>query len=186
MAPIVVSHMASLVDVEITKPIINVSMNFNHTCAVVDDLGTNKAYCWGENSQSQLGTGNTTDYGTASSTMASLPLVTLPDAVKSIHTYDQGSCFSLMNGAMHCTGINSNGQKGGSTLTTAINFGTGRSFKAAGRFSQTPCAILNDDSVVCWGYNLAGAAGQDMSYDVDHPTQRGDDFKIITKVSESW
>ena len=178
--------MANLIDVKLPHPIIDVSMNMDHTCAVIDDLGSHSAYCWGNNTDEQLGTGNTTSYGSASSPMANLSSVSLPGTVKTLHTYNQGSCFALIDGSVHCTGINIEGQKGGSTLSTAVNLGASQSFKSAGRFGKTPCGIRSDDTVVCWGYNSDGQAGQDMGYHVNEAGYMGDNFKVITNVSAAW
>lgn len=72
-------------------------------------------------------------------------------------------------GALSCWGQNDMGQLGiGNTTTpiytpTAVNLGTGISAKQVAIGIDHACAILNDNSVSCWGNNSAGQLGQPLS-----------------------
>jgi alpha-tubulin suppressor-like RCC1 family protein len=68
--------------------------------------------------------------------------------------------------ALACWGANDVGQLGiGSAVTstataTSVNLGTGKTAKQVAFGIDHACAILNDDSVSCWGSNIFGQIGQ--------------------------
>jgi cysteine-rich repeat protein len=82
------------------------------------------------------------------------------------------SCALFKHGRVKCWGDNVYGQLGlGNTLDTgdepdemgpnlpAIDLGTGKTAKAISAGGDHTCAILNDDSIKCWGHNLHGRLG---------------------------
>jgi len=143
-----------------------------HSCAVLDN-GVLK--CWGLNNHGQLGLGDTNDRGDAPGEMGdALPAVALGTDrhVKSMHLGPNHTCAILDNDTLKCWGINSLAQLGlgdsadrgdgpgemGDALP-AVSLGTGRyATKVSGGYYNT-CAILDDDTVKCWGDNTHGQLG---------------------------
>ena len=136
----------------------------NHSCLI--DVSTLK--CWGNNANSKLGNGNTTQYTFPQSITIS-SFTPLQVAAGSDFTCALGTVSS--NKEIRCAGNNSVGQLGRSTgatntYSTAINF-SGRTPVAVSvsKFGQFGCAILNDSGagtaghVHCWGGNTSGQLG---------------------------
>ena len=143
-----------------------------HTCARLSD-GTVK--CWGRNDHGQLGQGDTVSRGFDVGTMGDdLPPVDLGTGRTAIaiaagigHT-----CALLDDHTVKCWGNNLSGQLGqgdaadrgdspgelGDALA-AINLGTGRTATAIATGGYHSCAILDDASVKCWGYDNFGELG---------------------------
>jgi alpha-tubulin suppressor-like RCC1 family protein len=143
-----------------------------HTCALLDN-GTIK--CWGLNDSGTLGIGDTARRGDNANEMGdSLPAVNVGTGrtVQSIATGAFHTCVVLDSGAVKCWGNNANAQLGIGNSTDrganqiemgdnlpVVNLGTGRSAKsiAAGGFHT--CALLDNDTVKCWGNNTQGELG---------------------------
>ena len=134
----------------------------DHSCALHQD-GT--ISCWGSNDDGQLGNGESR-YGTISSVPVRVVGITDATAITAGNAY---SCALHQNGTISCWGANSfgrlgNGQSGrnaksavpvqvsGITDATAITAGSGHS-----------CALHQDGSVSCWGFNLFGGLGNGQS-----------------------
>lgn len=129
-----------------------------HSCAVLND-GNIK--CWGNNSNGQLGNGNTT---TQSSPVGPINLgAGLTASV--IGTGSYHTCAILNDGTVKCWGYNPYGQLGIGTQTSQaspagpINLGSGKTAVAIAAGVGHSCAILNDGTVKCWGYNAYGQVG---------------------------
>ena len=137
-----------------------VSAGNEHTCIILDN---STVKCWGENTDGQLGYGDTT-------------LRTAPDAnainlgtgltAKAIATGVSYTCALLSNNTVKCWGRNDDGQLGyGDTAirlsppATSVNLGTGRTAKAIATGGTTTCAILDNNTVKCWGYNGSAQLG---------------------------
>jgi alpha-tubulin suppressor-like RCC1 family protein len=143
-----------------------------HVCAILDN-GSVK--CWGRNSSGQLGLGDTVNRGRAANQMgdnlAAVSLGTGRTATQVV-TGEAFTCALLDNGSVKCWGNNQYGQLGQGSNTTrgdnagemgdslaAVSLGTGRTAiqLAAGRLSA--CALLDNATVKCWGYNGQGQLG---------------------------
>ena len=137
-----------------------VAAGHEHTCIILDN---STVKCWGENTDGQLGYGDTT-------------LRTAPDAnainlgtgltAKAIATGVSYTCALLSNNTVKCWGRNDDGQLGyGDTAirlsppATSVNLGTGRTAKAIATGGTTTCAILDNNTVKCWGYNGSAQLG---------------------------
>ena len=149
----------------------------HYTCAILDDESVK---CWGQNTDGQLGIGSTTNTNTPT-TINSLgsgrKAITLATAFNSI-------CALLDDGSVKCWGDDSQGQLGNggsnsdlnSPPASAINLGAGRTAKAitAGEFHF--CAILDDDSIKCWGDGANGKLGTGSTGDQNTPTSTSGSF----------
>jgi alpha-tubulin suppressor-like RCC1 family protein len=128
----------------------SVSLQWQHTCAILDD---DTVKCWGYGSNSQLGYGGTTAYLSPPSSTVNLGM-----GVTSISVGHYTSCAILTNGGVKCWGVNDKGQVGDGTTTTRlspvdVDLGTGFTAKMVSIGYNSACAVLNDDSIKCWGDN---------------------------------
>ena len=141
------------------------------TCAVLDN-GTVK--CWGWNNYGQLGLGDTVARGEQPGQMgdnlAIVDLGTGRTAQAIAHgggaSNDESTCALLDNGTIKCWGNNGYGQLGlgdtnnrgdqpgemGDNLP-AVDLGTGRTARAIAVNRFTTCALLDNGTVKCWGFN---------------------------------
>lgn len=132
----------------------------NFTCVILD---TNAVKCWGSNTQGQLGYGDTTQRNAP----AASPVDLGPGmAAKSIVAGQQHACVLLATGGVKCWGYNTYGQTGygGTSNYTAppaavVYLGVDRTAKRLAAGDHHTCAILDDDTVKCWGYNNGGQLG---------------------------
>ena len=144
----------------------------NHTCALLSD-GSVK--CWGMNNLGQLGLGDAASRGDATNEMGGkLPAVKLGagKTAKAITAGEGHTCALLSDGSVKCWGYNFYGQLGlgdttnrgtaanqmGDTLPT-VKLGTDKTAKAIAAGDSHTCALLNDDTVKCWGDNSYGRLG---------------------------
>ena len=83
----------------------------------------------------------------------------------SITAGDAHTCAVLDDGSLKCWGGNGNGQLGIGSNTNQntpqqVSLGTGRSAVSVSTGSSShTCAILDDGSLKCWGYNYSGQLG---------------------------
>jgi alpha-tubulin suppressor-like RCC1 family protein len=141
-----------------------------HTCAILDD-GALK--CWGSGADGQLGLGNKADRGDAAGEMGdALPAVALEGKAVAVAAGGFHTCAVVTGGHLKCWGHNDGAQQGngdttkrgddpgemGSALPT-VHVGAGRTVKAVTALYDHSCALLDDDSVKCWGRNEGGQLG---------------------------
>ncbi len=146
-----------------------VAAGAEHACA----LRGGAVKCWGYNVVGQLGLGDTSNRGDAAGEMGvDLPVVQLGGTATAITAGYVHTCALLDNDAVKCWGHNDNGQLGlgdtayrgdaagemGATLPT-VDLGPGHTAKAITAGYNHTCALLDDDTVKCWGYNLWGQLG---------------------------
>ncbi|WP_437809070.1 RCC1 domain-containing protein [Sorangium sp. So ce1078] len=143
-----------------------------HTCAILD---TNEVKCWGNNVHGQLGLGDIAARGDGANEMGNnLPVVNLGTGrtAKAIAAGGSHTCAILDTNEVKCWGNNASGQLGHGNTTVrgdgpnemgdnlpVVNLGTGRTAKAIDGGSSHTCAILDNDQLKCWGYNLHGELG---------------------------
>jgi len=141
-----------------------------HTCAILDDGSVS---CWGRNSEGQLGDGTTTNRTTPTQT-SSLGAGRTAVVISSGQSH---TCVILDDGTVSCWGYNDDGQHGDGTTTQrntptqTSSLGTGRTAVAISSGGQHTCAILDDASASCWGYNGFGQLGDGTTTDRSTPTQ---------------
>lgn len=127
-------------------------------CAILND---DSLKCWGSNALGELGVGDT-------STKNVPTAVNLGGSIKELIPGSNNFCAILTDGSVKCWGYNQYGELGNGSTTnkttpTSVNLGSGRtakklvmSKKATG---STTCAILDNDSLKCWGRNDYGQFG---------------------------
>ncbi len=149
----------------------DISAGAYYTCAVLD---TGKARCWGYNYYGNLGTGDTVNYGSdnAAASVANVPEISFAGrSIVKIQASGYHTCALLDNGTLRCWGYNYAGQLGyGDTVNrggapgqmstlTAVPLGTGRTVVSMGLGDSHTCAILDNNTLKCWGYNTWGNLG---------------------------
>ncbi|AKF85338.1 hypothetical protein MFUL124B02_11390 [Myxococcus fulvus 124B02] len=152
----------------------SVAVGSGHACAILDD---DSVKCWGTNGFGQLGLGNgeTVGRGYQPGQMGdALPTVALGAGrtAKALTTGADHTCAVLDDGSLKCWGDNQHGQLGlgdmknrgtqaremGDALL-AVDLGAGRTAKSVTADRSFTCAVLDDDSVKCWGDNVNGHLG---------------------------
>eukprot|EP00752_Nemacystus_decipiens_P013325 g11799.t1 len=150
----------------------SVAVGNRHACAVIAE---GRVKCWGNNDGGQLGYEDRNPRGSGLFPMGnSLPFVDLGTGQQAIavaaghfHT-----CALLYTGDVKCWGFGASGQLGQGTNSSigdaegtmgdnlpAINLGTGRTAVAISLGGAHTCAVLDDDTVKCWGGNDLGSLG---------------------------
>ena len=163
-----------------------------HACAILD---TNHVKCWGTNSRGELGAGDTSDRGDAANELGdNLPKVSLGTgrSARTISASVGHTCAILDDNSVKCWGVNYRGQLGlgdkdgrgvmagqmGDNLPR-VSLGTGRTAKALSAGDEHTCALLDDDSVKCWGANSLGQLGQGGGHRGGQPNEMGDNLPKV-------
>ncbi len=151
------------------RVVTKVSAGTSHTCAITD--GT--LYCWGLNSNGQLGLGNTTSYTSPQLVGGSLAGKRVTD----VSAGATGTC-AIANGQAYCWGLNTNQQVGDGTTTQqtsptqatgAAGVLTGKSITSISMGTSHACAVANAD-LYCWGNNANGRTGLNTTVGNANPT----------------
>ena len=166
------SSTASAVPVAVTtsgvlagKTMLTVSAAFYHTCAVASD---NKAYCWGEGIDGQMGNGSTNSVNN-NPVAVDTSGVLAGKTVLSISSGQFNSCVNTADGNAYCWGYNDAGQLGNGTFNSVVNPSpstvdrsgvmAGKTVKSLTVGIRHACAIASDDNAYCWGHNDFSSLG---------------------------
>jgi alpha-tubulin suppressor-like RCC1 family protein len=146
------------------RPLTSVTTGDNFTCGVT---AGGSAYCWGFNSNGQLGDGSTTDQ-------------TAPIAVTGGHIFtnvDGGglhACGVTTDGDVYCWGDNASGQLGDGTTvdrTAPVRVTSAFNFASVSASSSHTCAVTTGSGAFCWGANSDGQLGDGTFTDRHLPAQ---------------
>ena len=191
MTPSTVGLNATTINVGTNRTIQQMSIGAAHTCALLDD-GSVK--CWGLNNYGQLGLGHTTTVTTMGD---ALEAVNLGGSAVSISSGYYHTCAIMLNGDVKCWGYNNFAQLGvgnqnnigdsPNPVFTSVNLGTNKTAIQISAGVLFTCALLNDHTAKCWGYNSNKQLGQDIAnYTGDgtnmignKPNQLGDNLPAI-------
>jgi alpha-tubulin suppressor-like RCC1 family protein len=133
-----------------------------HSCVVV---GGGSLRCWGLGSSGQLGYGTTSNVGDDETPASVGPVSFGPGVtVKAIAAGQYHTCAILDDGSVRCWGYGGDGRLGyGNTNDVldpgsvgAVYLGPGRTATAISAGGADTCAILDNGSVLCWGYGGGG------------------------------
>ncbi len=154
----------------------------SHTCVVLYD---DTVKCWGKNLQGQLGLGDAEIHGDESSDMGDrLESVSFGGDIESLSIGTNTTCAIYSDSNLKCWGSNRYGQLGlGDTKDRGnlssetpdklptIDLGTNRTAKAVALGTFFTCALLDNDTVKCWGRNNGGQLGvgnlEELGDDID-------------------
>ncbi|WP_437648574.1 RCC1 domain-containing protein [Sorangium sp. So ce362] len=189
-----VAEMSSLdfINLGTNRTVKSASAGNSHVCAVLDD---DTLKCWGSNSSGQLGLDDTTNRGVSSSDMGNLLSTVYLGASRTARAVATGAnhtCVLLDNNTVKCWGENGSGQLGRDDTIDqgdqanemqnlqAVYLGANRTAKAISAGAEHSCALLDDDTVKCWGHNGYGQLGLESS------SNRGDaagEMAVLPAVS---
>jgi alpha-tubulin suppressor-like RCC1 family protein len=158
--------------VKLGRKVKSIEAGDRHVCAILDN---NTVKCWGRNNRGQLGLGDTENRGHELDELGSeLPAIDLGTGrkAKSVSAGSDYTCAVLDNGTMKCWGWNSSGILGyGDTANRgdnpeemgdylpAVAVGGSHRVLAASTGLGLTCALLDDYSLRCWGWNTFGEMG---------------------------
>lgn len=167
-----------------------VNANYPHVCAVLDDQ---TARCWGDSGFGQLGGTSLSDRGDNPGEMGdNLPAVSVGvgRSVTAVSAGNVYTCVVLDSGSVKCWGHNQFGRLGLGDTTTrgggetgagmgdslpVVSLGTGRTAHSVVAGYHSSCAVLDDTTIKCWGYNDSGQLGLgDTANRGDEPGEMGD------------
>jgi alpha-tubulin suppressor-like RCC1 family protein len=137
----------------------------SHTCAILND---GSVRCWGFGGDGRLGYGTTNNLGDRPATTPGKLLAVNLGAghtAKSITAGGSHTCAVLDDGSVRCWGFGGDGRLGLATTQNVtdpssvgpIDLGAGRTARAVSAGEDHTCALLDDGSVLCWGFGGAGA-----------------------------
>ncbi len=150
-----------------------VAVGENHACAILDD-GGNHLQCWGYDGNGALGYGSGVNIMKPNNAYVNLGA---GHSAKQVSVKQYTTCVILDDDTVRCWGSGPNLGYGSSNdqkttpSATAVNLGAGRTAKYISVGYDHTCAILDNDSLKCWGSNSSGQIGtDDMSSQYSPPS----------------
>lgn len=126
-----------------------------HACAI-DSTANQYLWCWGENTDGQLGRGSVGGAFSTPDVAADLQSLR-PVAAAAGRAHTCGNKGDV-NG-IKCVGSNASGQLGGPGAVTKIDVLIGQAATAIAAGDDHGCALGADGSLFCWGANARGQVG---------------------------
>jgi alpha-tubulin suppressor-like RCC1 family protein len=124
-----------------------------HSCGI--EAGTNALYCWGSNTDGQLGDGTTTDHYAPN-------IVNAGTGYRSVAAGGRTTCAVTTAGQLQCWGYGLSGQIGDSTLvgkTSPTSIDGANAYTSVSVGLDHACAVRSSTALVCWGTNTYGQVG---------------------------
>jgi alpha-tubulin suppressor-like RCC1 family protein len=137
----------------------------NFTCA---QASTGAAYCWGSDSNGQLGNGTTT---TAQTTPVAVSQGAMPTGttLTGLGAGTADTCAVGSSGTAYCWGLNTNGQLGNNSTTQSTTAVAVTATSTAIPLNQNTdgtsfaCALDVTGTAYCWGLNTSGQLGNNST-----------------------
>jgi len=142
--------------VELPSSAAQVSCGFAHTCALLEN---GEAWCWGQNGEGELGLDDPFPGNTPENADALEPVRVGGSTYRSVGPGDGHTCLVRSDGAMFCTGRNSDAQLGTASsqvqVRTLLRLGADTDWVQVVSGQQYSCGLRSDRSLWCWGTNTS-------------------------------
>lgn len=150
----------------VSKPV-DVSSGLEHSCAIMDN---GMVKCWGRGFYGQIGNGRNLDYSVPTQVAG----ITLENPVTQIAVGNNFTCALLQDHTVKCWGKNEHGQLGDGTQHNAnlpvtvlgLNSDSVYAVQVTAGTAHS-CALMNNGSIKCWGWNFSKQLGQDTGLERD-------------------
>jgi alpha-tubulin suppressor-like RCC1 family protein len=133
-----------------------------HTCGVTS---SGEAYCWGQNTNGELGTGTTQN--------SDVPIAVIGGILfDAVDTGDEHTCGFTLDGDAYCWGRGQDGQLGTGDRANSnepVLVVGGLAFNAISAGGRFTCGVAGVDAY-CWGLNARGELGDGTSITRTEPT----------------
>ena len=148
-----------------------VSVGGNHYCSILELEEGSEIYCWGSNTNGQLG--NHSEYFPEEAVKVSKPEVLIWD---NIVTGESHSCASTFENSVYCWGMGSlgqigNGNLGDSIIPSKVNFEVNSEILVLEAGQNHNCVLFSSNIVECWGWNGWGQIGDGTFEDRASPSK---------------
>jgi alpha-tubulin suppressor-like RCC1 family protein len=145
-------------DISSVEGFVAISTGDNQTCAI-STVGD--SWCWGSNSDGQLGIGEISD----SSIPVATYLLSNWQKVIAVESGGSHSCTLTTQGNLVCWGLNDMGQVGdtGADTSSVPHYLEDTTFTKIATGIRNTCGVRNGGSIVCWGDNESGQSGNNST-----------------------
>jgi len=162
----------------------SVAVGGSHTCAALKYHAdfTAGLYCWGSNSNGQIGAALATTSSNTAIAVAAGSQGTTSNTTwfTQVVAGEKHSCALRNDGAVFCWGLNASGQLGDNTTTSTHTPVQVKGIAGAGTLSNVvslsagrnhTCALRSNHAVLCWGANESGQLGNDATTNNSSPVE---------------
>ena len=172
----------TVANIPLGRSAVSISTGAGHTCVIFDDSSLR---CWGDNAYGQLGDGTKIERTLPTTVNLGNGKMALSVSLGQTHT-----CAILDDYSVKCWGGNSNGQLGDGTSSdrtnpVLISLGDERSAVSISSGSYHTCAILDNESISCWGDNWHGQIGDGSNARSLSPQEISMDSPYSTRLLDS-
>jgi alpha-tubulin suppressor-like RCC1 family protein len=130
----------------------SISAGATHTCALTTG---GEAYCWGDNSEGELGSGDRFDSDVPTPVIGGIRFLTIDASV-------EFTCGLTTSGEAYCWGRNDTHALGNGAMPRSdapVLVTGGQLFRAVAAGGDHACGVAVDGVAYCWGSNLEGQLG---------------------------
>lgn len=142
--------------VGLSSKVTSLTVGSYHSCVLTE---AGPVWCWGDNTEDNLGNDHRLPYATAP-----VNVLDLPTGVVSVATRGRTTCTLTFGGQVSCWGSDSDGQRGdgptANPLATTVS-GLSSGVTSVGVGYASMCAVKDTDATYCWGKNQDGILGLD-------------------------
>ena len=174
-----------------------ISVGSEHSCVIID---TDSVKCFGNGAQGRSGYGDETDRcansATCNNNLTELNLGAGKSIVKLVAGHEHSCAILAPDNKIKCWGDAGHGRLGNGGTTDQIitpnaaswvELGTGRTAKDLALGYHHSCALLDNDTIKCWGRNNYGQLGQGTNQDQgDQIGEMGDALAVSDMGSTSY